>query len=684
MSAVMERERRATAGKRMTFLAGQELENDEAFWTHDTWQEDNESFHSSDAASSAEEDVFDSDFDESENEDDVIANEEMVGAAMEREIEQEERDHNNYNKKRGSAYTEVSNKLGPKKKAMGSGGRRPGTGPNGKRIVGDGLNAGIVLNVPPQYQKNNLSRLSKPLHTPAVVPIVPQQQPLLCTTTPSSESIQIEATRSTHIPDPKLHVALDINSTTPTTATIATDTTLNASAQTSLLPRPDTTVSFQLHSSSPTNKKKRESGPTLAATRIRRSSHENKITPLENIRSRKSIKTIDKLNNEKSPPATNGLKRGKQAFTQEELLLEAVQATEPENERWILGQKRNQAIRDDIETQLRNSQSSDKNTKVIEKYVSRRGYFNTITFPDMDHIPNILQRRRSLSTSSSEQQSKQTKPLCIITGKVAKFRDPKTGHGYFDIEAFRELRRRYEAKELPACEPKDRTEVAKVNAVRLDAPTPMDMTTMTNIPEGRTKVKPHRRSKATSNETGIKRKAATNGRKRNGKEMKGSNLSNENGHAGTLGTNDNTLVEQIDDKVSPQSKRLRATSTGGESVHSTMTLHSEVYDYEIISPSNHVSDYPKNVNNHNGNTGSANSNIAKLPLSPPLSPGRKSPRTPKPTVKVLESARAMIPSLLLPQPLLQSQHPILNPLDDDATTSTPFPTSQQPTESVKN
>eukprot|EP00957_Ditylum_brightwellii_P132689 10117740-Ditylum_brightwellii.AAC.1 len=89
MSAVQQRSRRATAGKRMSSLVGKAAEEDETFWGHSTWAEEpkpptaasdsDEVFDSSDEGSyrlSDEEeenkvDVFDSDFDDSESEEEA-------------------------------------------------------------------------------------------------------------------------------------------------------------------------------------------------------------------------------------------------------------------------------------------------------------------------------------------------------------------------------------------------------------------------------------------------------------------------------------------------------------------------------------------------------------------------------------------------------------------------------------
>ncbi|KAL7448143.1 hypothetical protein ACHAWC_000388, partial [Mediolabrus comicus] len=85
-AAVLERSRRSTAGKRMSSLVGKAQEDDDTFWSHSIWSEggggfssgsdsdsassDGEgSFRMSDEESAAAEDQFDSDFDESESDD---------------------------------------------------------------------------------------------------------------------------------------------------------------------------------------------------------------------------------------------------------------------------------------------------------------------------------------------------------------------------------------------------------------------------------------------------------------------------------------------------------------------------------------------------------------------------------------------------------------------------------------
>lgn len=63
----MQREIRATRGKRFSELIGEEAEKDKAFWEHSTWDEDdsgNESYEEKEE--DVKPDVFDSDFNETE------------------------------------------------------------------------------------------------------------------------------------------------------------------------------------------------------------------------------------------------------------------------------------------------------------------------------------------------------------------------------------------------------------------------------------------------------------------------------------------------------------------------------------------------------------------------------------------------------------------------------------------
>jgi len=134
-------------------------------------------------------------------------------------------------------------------------------------------------------------------------------------------------------------------------------------------------------------------------------------------------------------------------FTQEELILEALQVTEAENERWILSRKRimDEEHRAELKKKLLGQNASKG--KIIRKTYSRRGCYNTITFPDMDHVPEIFTRNQESKNPTAAIDERKKANVCVITGKVARYRDPKTMKAYHDLAAFKMLRNRFEAGE---------------------------------------------------------------------------------------------------------------------------------------------------------------------------------------------------------------------------------------------
>lgn len=355
-----ERLRRSTAGRRETILAGEALEQDESFWGHETWADEgsgNESFHSSDEDSALKRDEFDSDFDDTES--DHEEDEFEAGEKEERELMRQERD-NRSSSTRKYVDEVKSNKtpISPRKGKRTKGGS--------KRVVGEGLNAGIVLHVP---------------------------------TKPSS--IPLEAfpsnVGSTH--------PIDVLSASPSV--------------------PDTKSHIQ------NRKLENKFKITAATTRPTRPSIRQ---GRQNFLNKKATS-----NSESGKKQVSSVRRKRRRYTQEELLMEAVTVTEPENSRWTLARKRIQA------EQEKNKESFTREARgtVIERFVSRRGYLNTINFPDMDHVPPILSR-------NSQTQSQPPQLLCAISGKPARYRDPKTLMGYYDLAAFKELRRRFDSNDIEA------------------------------------------------------------------------------------------------------------------------------------------------------------------------------------------------------------------------------------------
>ena len=322
----------------MTSLVGKAQDEDDAFWSHETWAEDdsgNESFRESDEDSSARVDQFDSDFDESES--DHEEEEEAAGVQAEVELAREERIQK---RKQRFDVAKAGRDLMQKKKGKGK-----------KRAMGDGINAGLVLNFPP-----SVGGAQPPAPPPAVPPapvIMKAEKPAPRRTSPRS----------------------------------------------------------------PTGKKR-----LLRAATVSKS---------------QQAETKRKATAASTTTTTTTTKRKQKRFTQEELLLEAATVTEAESERWLLARQRGQQTED----ALHKGPQDETRGKVICKFRSRRGCLNSLTFPEMDHIPDILARKHVAPP-------KKKVPIeCVITGKKARYRDPKTMVGYYDADAFKELRRRLNAGE---------------------------------------------------------------------------------------------------------------------------------------------------------------------------------------------------------------------------------------------
>lgn len=362
----MNRERRKTAGQRMTSLVGKAQEEDDTFWGHDTWAEDdsgNESFRESDEDSTQRKDVFDSDFDDSEsdNEDE----EEAAGEQEEREIEKQERS----NRQKKNNYTDIT-KGGRAMLQKAKGVRGKGS----KRAIGNGINAGLVLNLPPSRVDGGVISANPP---GSLVPAVP----LAVKSSSSPQSPSTKRSRMTSELDLKL---------------------------------------------------------TLATARQRRSQTKKR----DSRNSTPTYSDISSQHSNKRSLAQVGVtkKSRRRQYMQEELLLEAVKETEPENQRWLLARKRVQDSADQDHDAMAALRDKNRGKNVIQKYHSRRGCLITLTFPEMDAVPEFLTRK-------NEQEKKQDELTCAITGKIAKYRDPKTGEAYFDAAAFKELRRRHKAGE---------------------------------------------------------------------------------------------------------------------------------------------------------------------------------------------------------------------------------------------
>lgn len=86
----------------------------------------------------------------------------------------------------------------------------------------------------------------------------------------------------------------------------------------------------------------------------------------------------------------------------------------------------------------------DPDERIIRfKQTNKNGQFqSTFMFPSADHYPKNFNTKISKKEAQRFQQ-----PICPITGKPAKYRDPLTQQPYADKEAFKILREKYFQKE---------------------------------------------------------------------------------------------------------------------------------------------------------------------------------------------------------------------------------------------
>jgi hypothetical protein len=466
-AAVLERSRRSTAGKRMSSLVGKAQEDDDTFWSHSIWSEsgggfssgrkrrrddddssssssssgsdsdsassDGEgSFRMSDEESAAAEDQFDSDFDESESDDE----EEGGEGATERElIAEERRQKASQRKKRQQVAFQGKGSLGGGRDLMG----KKKKGAMTKRgPTGEGWNAGLVLNWPPPSTELGQA-VTKMTATV-------QQSQQVTATISSGPVVPVASVLPQQSPSKPQHA--EVKQPLPSSATDAAADSKTKQQISPIITKSKSKITTKEHNlrASASSKKATRRGPAAATTTT---------TNIE----KKSTSDI------------------KPQFSQEELIIEAIKSTETENAKWLSARKRVREEAAHLENAMAKAKTVTHNP--VSRFYSRRGCTNTLTFMDMDHLPDILTRaqpprktsfgdsttirsprkRRAGSTASQESSSspdtvekEQTK--CVITGKIARYRDPKTMLGYYDLDAFKELRRRLDAGELPKQEKK--------------------------------------------------------------------------------------------------------------------------------------------------------------------------------------------------------------------------------------
>lgn len=116
----------------------------------------------------------------------------------------------------------------------------------------------------------------------------------------------------------------------------------------------------------------------------------------------------------------------KAKFSQEYLLAESVQ-TEFENQRWLEVQRRAA-----LESHSGHAFKSERSRRSASRWLSRRGCYVTVTFPETDLVPDILKGQDDVDPPEPV--------ACAVTQKPARYKDPLTGLPYADKAAFAALR----------------------------------------------------------------------------------------------------------------------------------------------------------------------------------------------------------------------------------------------------
>lgn len=498
------RDRRVTAGKRMTALVGKAQEEDELFWGNDTWASDlgeaseDESYNVEEEAEINRIDVFDSDFNDSEEEEDDESSD-----AVEQQIRQQEKQATSMAagaaKHRGGAPKKATTKAQPPGEiynkiaeyfhpavaeaariqykslaaaaaaAVAAGHPQPPLAAAArsstssaarsliikkkskekqkKSVMGTGWNAGIVLNLP-----NSAEILSNALQTlidmQNDVEEKERQQQLIKKQHPLEElSEEQHRTRG----DDGLHDSVQ-SEAMQSVCSIADTKTVCTDRQEPAHP------SLPINALSPPPEKGYETKPAATADRLSPSTNKT----LRNLRAKTLDRTFHTVRTQakrsaKSPSAVSTTAQPdkqksdkKHVPTQEEMLIEAANETEPENERWLLARQRfaaaggsNNVNKVNINKKI-SSVNNNNNNQVIQRFHSRRGCYNTITFPEMDLIPEFWKKFERRTNNRGKTPENITKiRTCIITGLPAKYCDPKTGFPYANVDAYQEIKRLY-------------------------------------------------------------------------------------------------------------------------------------------------------------------------------------------------------------------------------------------------
>ena len=455
MSTVtLSREKRATAGRRMTSLVGKAQEADEQFWSHDTWGEEHDEDY--DIAEERQEDlvdVFDSDFNDSEEDEESGSGDDDARPAKRARTAPKSKWRLPLLETQGEASI-MTTRLDPviypalhqrqqllmiqarQRSLEAAASHRDDSHPRAlllkkkskekqkKSSMGSGLNAGVTLYVPSSSLELQTALDEwKALEEDYRQAVEKRQQATLESHKQSQQasSEPESALSKSQIPEPSDEEKK------------IEEVVLSKPVVTFSLPHsPVETKAPVVTSEDPT--------PLVAiAADVGR----------RNLRTKTLMSTIatasaqQDVSNPKSP-----IKDDKRFIpTQEEMLLEAVHTTELENAKWLHTRQR-LAAQDATKINVAAKGLKTNNSGVILKLHSKRGCYNTITFSELDRIPDQWKALMASKTSKPIQPPENAPKLCFITQQPAKYRDPKTKLYYSNLDAYLELKRRYDAGTL--------------------------------------------------------------------------------------------------------------------------------------------------------------------------------------------------------------------------------------------
>lgn len=137
-------------------------------------------------------------------------------------------------------------------------------------------------------------------------------------------------------------------------------------------------------------------------------------------------------------------------LTQEEMLIHAL-VTEHQNK-----QSLKRVIEASLDQKKRRAPSTKSFGPTIRYHSRKTPRLHVMSFTDVAKVPAVI--------NSTQCKYKKRPKTCVITGLPAKYRDPVTGFVYANLDAFREIRRRYHEGDKDDDDNDDDDNVSDLNA----------------------------------------------------------------------------------------------------------------------------------------------------------------------------------------------------------------------------